>query len=117
LFGTAVLMISAPTLADFALRFSSFEYFWLVLMGLTCAVFISTDRPLKGLISLFLGLMIACVGLGNPAAFPRFTFGSVELMGGIGMIPLMIGMFAVSEIIRFVVDMEPELTIVDKPIG
>jgi TctA family transporter len=38
--------------------------------------------------------LIACVGLGNPAAFPRFTFGSVELMGGIGMIPLMIGMFA-----------------------
>src|SRR5690349_12381410 len=117
LFGTAVLMISAPTLADFALRFSSFEYFWLVLMGLTCAVFISSDRPLKGLISLFLGLMIACVGLGNPAAFPRFTFGNTELLGGIGMIPLMIGMFAVSEIIRFVVDMEPELEIIDKPIG
>jgi TctA family transporter len=86
-------------------------------MGLTCAVFISSDRPLKGLISLFLGLMIACVGLGNPAAYPRFTFGSTELMGGIGMIPLMIGMFAVSEIIRYVVDMEPELQIVDRPIG
>jgi len=117
LFGTAVLMVSAPTLADFALRFSSFEYFWLVLMGLTCAVFISSDRPLKGLISLFLGLMIACVGLGNPAAFPRFTFGNTELLGGIGMIPLMIGMFAVSEIIRFVVDMEPELEVIDQPIG
>jgi TctA family transporter len=117
LFGTAVLMISAPTLAEFALKFSSFEYFWLVLMGLTCAVFISSERPLKGLISLFLGLMIACVGLGNPAAFPRFTFGSTELLGGIGMIPLMIGMFAVSEIIRFVVNMEPELEIIDHPIG
>ena len=117
LFGTAVLMISAPTLAEFALKFSSFEYFWLVLMGLTCAVFISSDRPLKGLISLFIGLLIACVGLGNPAAFPRFTFGNIELMGGIGMIPLMIGMFAVSEIIRFVVNMEPELAIIDDPIG
>src|SRR6187402_1152613 len=108
LFGTAVLMLSAPTLAEFALNFSSFEYFWLVLMGLTCAVFISTDRPLKGLISLFIGLMIACVGLGNPAAFPRFTFGSTELLGGIGLIPVMIGMFAVSEIIRYVVNLEPE---------
>src|SRR6186997_1882613 len=57
LFGTAVLMVSAPALAEFALKFSSFEYFWLVLLGLTCAVFISTDRPLKGLISLFIGLM------------------------------------------------------------
>jgi putative tricarboxylic transport membrane protein len=117
LFGTAVLMVSAPTLAEFALKFSSFEYFWLVLMGLTCAVFISSDRPLKGLLSLFIGLLIACVGLGNPAAFPRFTFGSIDLLGGIGMIPLMIGMFAVSEIIRFVVNMEPELMVIDKPIG
>ena len=117
LFGTAVLMVSAPALAEFALKFSSFEYFWLVLMGLTCAVFISTDAPLKGLVTLFLGLLIACVGLNNPAAFPRFTFGSTELLGGIGLIPLMIGMFAVSEIIRFVVDTEGEALIVDKPIG
>src|SRR5690349_14749726 len=104
LFGTAVLMIAAPTLAEFALKFSSFEYFWLVLMGLTCAVFISTDQPLKGLITLFLGLLVASVGLGNPAAFPRFTFGNAELLGGVGLIPTMIGMFAVSEIMRYVVD-------------
>src|SRR6186997_1913649 len=81
LFGTAVLMVSAPTLAEFALNFSSFEYFWLVLLGLTCAVFITSDRPLKGFISLLLGLLVASVGLNNPAAIPRFTFGSVELLG------------------------------------
>src|SRR6266436_2607008 len=117
LFGTAVLMISAPTLADFALKFSSFEYFWLVLMGLTCAVFISSERPLKGFVTLLLGLLVACVGLNNPAAFPRFTFGNTELLGGIGMIPMMIGMFAISEIIRFAVDTHPPLRIVDQPIG
>src|SRR4030095_16542909 len=117
LFGTAVLMVAAPALAEFALGFSSFEYFWLVLLGLTCAVFISTDAPLKGLITLFLGLLIAGVGLNNPAAFPRFTFGSSELLGGIGLIPLMIGMFAVSEIIRFTVSTEGEGLIVDQPIG
>jgi TctA family transporter len=117
LFGTAVLMVAAPTLAEFALGFSSFEYFWLVLLGLTCAVFISTDAPLKGLMTLFLGLLVAGVGLNNPAAFPRFTFGSTELLGGIGLIPLMIGMFAVSEIIRFAVSTEAEGLIVDQPIG
>lgn len=117
LFGTAVLMIAAPTLAEFALKFSSFEYFWLVLMGLTCAVFISSDKPLKGLVTLFLGLLIACVGLGNPAAFARFTFGNAELLGGIGMVPLMIGAFAVSEIIRYVVDTAPQALIVDAKIG
>jgi TctA family transporter len=117
LFGTAVLMLSAPALAEVALKFSSFEYFWLVLLGLTCAVFISSDRPLKGFVALLLGLLIACVGLGNPAAFPRFTFGNTELLGGIGLIPLMIGMFAVSEIIRYAVDLSPELKIIDRPIG
>ncbi len=117
LFGTAVLMLSAPALAEFALKFSSFEYFWLVLLGLTCAVFMTSDRPLKGFVSLMLGLLVASVGLGNPAGFPRFTFGSIELLGGIGLIPMMIGMFAISEIIRFAVDMNPPLKIVDKPLG
>jgi TctA family transporter len=117
LFGTAVLMVAAPALAEFALQFSSFEYFWLVLMGLTCAVFISTERPLKGLVTLFLGLLVAGVGLNNPAAFPRFTFGNADLLGGIGLIPLMIGAFAVSEIIRYSVSLEGKALIVDRPIG
>src|SRR5882724_8388656 len=117
LFGTAVLIVSAPALAEFALKFSSFEYFWLVLLGLSCAIVITAERPLKGVVSLFLGLLIACVGLGNPAGFPRFTFGNIELLGGIGLIPLMIGMFAISEILRFAVDMDPPLKIVDRPIG
>jgi len=116
LFGTAVLIVSAPALAEFALKFSSFEYFWLVLLGLSCAIVITAERPLKGTVSLLLGLLVGCVGLGNPAGFPRFTFGSTELMGGIGLIPLMIGMFAVSEILRFAVDMDPPLKVVDQPI-
>ena len=116
LFGTAVLILSAPALAEVALKFSSFEYFWLVLLGLSCAVVITSESPLKGVVSRLIGLSVACVGLGNPAGFPRFTFGNVELMGGIGMIPLMIGMFAISEIIRFAVDTGPPLKIVDQPI-
>jgi TctA family transporter len=117
LFGTAVLIVSAPALADFALRFSSFEYFWLVLLGLSCAIVITAERPLKGMVALLLGLLVACVGLGNPAGYPRFTFGSTELTAGIGLIPMMIGMFAVSEIIRYAVDTSPQWRIVDSPIG
>ncbi len=117
LFGTVVLIVAAPALAEFATRFSSFEYFWLVLLGLTCAVFITSDRPLKGLITLFLGLLVACVGLGNPAGFPRFTFGNTEMMGGIGMIAMMIGMFAISEIIRYVVDNSPPAELVVEQVG
>ena len=117
LFGTLVLILAAPALAEFASRFSSFEYFWLVVLGLTCAVFITSDRPLKGLITLGLGMLVACVGLGNPAGFPRFTFGNTELMGGIGMISMMIGMFAISEIIRYVVDTAPEAELVVEQVG
>src|SRR5690349_147662 len=69
LFGTAVLVVAAPLLAEIALKFSSFEYFWLVLMGLLCAVFIALGDPLKGIVSLLGGLLVASVGLDNPAAF------------------------------------------------
>src|SRR5512134_4103815 len=76
LFGTAVLIVSAPALAEVALKFSSFEYFWLVTLGLLCAVFIAFANPLKGTVSLLVGLLVASVGLDNPAGFPRFTFGN-----------------------------------------
>jgi TctA family transporter len=69
-------------------------------------VFITSDAPLKGVITLFLGLLIGCVGLENPAAHPRFTFGSTDLLGGVSLIPAMIGMFAISEILRFTVTTE-----------
>ncbi|OYW34667.1 MAG: C4-dicarboxylate ABC transporter permease [Rhizobiales bacterium 12-66-7] len=100
LFGTAVLIVSAPLLAEVALGFSSFEYFWLALLGLTCAIFIGSGSPVKGLISLFLGLFVACIGLDNPAGIPRFTMGNTDLMSGVDFIPAMIGLFAVSEVIR-----------------
>ena len=100
LFGTVVLVTAAPALAEVALRFSSFEYFWLVCLGLSCAVFISAGSPVKGLASLLIGLFIGTIGLDNPAGQPRFTFGSVELMGGVSFIPAMIGLFAVSEVLR-----------------
>jgi len=102
LFGTAVLIAAAPSLAEIALKFSSFEYFWLVVLGLASAVFLAIGNPLKGVVSLLFGLLVASEGLDNPAGFPRFTFGSAELAGGLTLIPIMIGMFAVSEILRSV---------------
>src|SRR6186713_345344 len=63
IFGTIVLVTSAPLLAEVAIQFSSFEYFWLVCLGLTCAVFIAQSAPVKGMIALFLGLFTASIGL------------------------------------------------------
>ena len=103
LFGTFVLIVAAPALAEVALRFSSFEYFWLALLGLTCAVFVGTSSQVRGLLSLFLGLFVSTIGLDNPAGVPRFTFGNTELTGGVNFIAAMIGLFAVSEVFRFVI--------------
>lgn len=117
IFGVVVLIVAAPALAEIALKFSSFEYFWLVMLGFTCAVFIAGTDPLKGVIALLLGLLISCVGLENPAGAPRWTFGNSELMGGIPLIPLMIGMFAVSEVLRFAAATERPEMAVDRPFG
>ena len=117
IFGVLVLIVAAPALAEVALKFSSFEYFWLVMLGFTCAIFIAGPDPLKGVVSLLLGLLIATVGLDNPAGAPRYTFGSAELTGGISLIPLMIGMFAISEVLRFASGVDKPLMAIDRPFG
>ncbi len=100
-FGTLALMLAAPALAEFATGFSSFEYFWMVMLGLTCATVVGGSDMTKGLISLLIGLGIATIGINNPAGALRFTFGSINLTGGVDFISAMIGLFAVSEILRY----------------
>jgi TctA family transporter len=117
LFGTMVLIFFSPSLAEFALKFSSFEYFWLMILGLSGAIFIGNSSLLKASISLLLGLLVSCVGLENPAAYPRFTMGIPELMSGIELIPMMVGMFAMSELLRYVTDMEPPAVVLTEKIG
>jgi putative tricarboxylic transport membrane protein len=68
--GTVSLVLLAPALAELALQFSSFEYFWLGLMGLMCATLVARGSPVKALASMCVGLLIACVGMENPAGTP-----------------------------------------------
>jgi len=103
LFGTAVMMVASPAIADFALGFGSVEFFWIVMLGLGGAVFIGSSTPLKACIALLIGLMLAMVGMNNPAGQPRFTFGSTEMLGGVSLIPMMVGMFACSEVMRHMI--------------
>ena len=100
--GTVVLVTAAPLLAEFALNFSSFEYFWLVCLGLTCGIFIARGSQTKAIVSLLIGMAAATIGMENPSAYPRLSFGSVDLQGGIDMIPAMIGLFDIAEILRMV---------------
>ncbi len=117
LFGVAILIVCAPLLAELAINFSSFEYFWLAALGLTCAIFIATEDPLKGFVSLFLGLAIGCIGIDPAAGFQRFTFGSVELLQGISFIPAMIGMFAISELLRGAVTVDQAGLVLTQQVG
>jgi TctA family transporter len=117
LIGVAILIVATPVLAEIAISFSSYEYFWLCLLGLSCAIFIATNDPLKGLVSLLLGLAINTIGIDPAAGYPRFTFGSVELLQGISFIPAMIGMFAISEILRGVVAVDASAVPLQQKIG
>ncbi|MBF8642714.1 MULTISPECIES: tripartite tricarboxylate transporter permease [Pseudomonas] len=98
--GTIVLILVAPSLAEFALNFSSFEYFWLAVLGLSSAVFISQGSPVKGFLSLMVGLLLGTVGLDMVTGTPRFTFDIPDLMAGINFIPVMIGFFALNEVMK-----------------
>jgi TctA family transporter len=100
LFGAVVLMLAAPLLAELALQFTSFEYFWLAALGLSATVMIASTAPLKAGLALLTGLLFSTVGVDITLGYPRFTFGSTELLNGINFIPAMIGLFGVSEVLR-----------------
>ncbi len=96
-FTALCLAFFAPILAKFALRFSAPEYFALAVFGLSVTITLSGRSPVKGVISGLLGLLIAMIGLDPMGGFPRFTFGLAQLTGGISFVPMLIGLFALSE--------------------
>ena len=105
--GTFALMALAPTLAELALSFSTYEYFWLAFLGLLCATLVAGSSPVKAIAAMLIGLLVACIGIDNPAGTPRFTFGVTDLLGGIEVIPALVGVFAVSEVMRAMLTPEP----------
>jgi putative tricarboxylic transport membrane protein len=106
LMGAVILMTSAPLLAEIALKFTTFEYFWLAAMGLSATVMVSRGSQIKGALSMIMGLFFSTVGVDITLGYPRFTFGVVELLNGVNFIPAMIGLFGVSEVIRSVMQGE-----------
>ena len=94
---TVLLIGFAPVLASFALKFSAPEYFALALFGLTIISTISGGDIMKGLLAGTIGLLISVVGLDPITSVPRFTFGVQDLYNGISIIPVLIGLFALSE--------------------
>jgi len=95
-----VLILLAPELASIALRFGPAETACFALLGLTTMGALSGRSPFKGWMMGFLGLFIATIGLDPVTGVQRFTFGSVYLDGGIALIPLLVGLFSISEVMR-----------------
>ena len=101
LIGVIALAVLAPPLTKIALMFTSPEYFMLALFGvLICGSIVSMDIPLKGWIGGLLGLLIACIGMDKLMGASRFDFGITQLMGGVSLIPAMIGFYAIPEVIK-----------------
>ena len=117
LVGVIFLIGAAPLLAEAALNFSSFEYFWLACLGLSCATLITSSGRTRAVLAMLIGLGIGCVGMDPVAGYPRFTFGSVDLMSGISFIPTMIGAFAVSELLRGALSQNDTGALVQEKVG
>lgn len=116
LLGTVLLIVAARPLAAMATQFTSFEYFWLYVLGLCCAIAVSDRGQARSLFALTLGLLCSTVGLAPDFSVPRLTFGLDELINGISFIPAMIGLFGISEVLRVAITLpqsEPEVTATD----
>jgi putative tricarboxylic transport membrane protein len=100
LVGIFFLAIIAPILSEAALKFGSYEFFWLALFGVIISgQMTGSDTPLKGYIAGILGLLVAMVGMETLHAYQRFTFGIPALGGGVDLIPAMVGAFGLAEIL------------------
>jgi len=97
--GVVGLMLLAPTLAEFALRFGPPEYTALLLMGLFILAYMSGGSMLKTLAMAAFGLMLGMIGIDVMSGYTRFSFGVVELGDGVGIVPVAVGLFGVSEIL------------------
>ncbi len=98
-FSDIALIVAALPLAALALKFGPAEFFALLVMGLTILSSVTGRSVVKGLLSAVMGLAIGLVGFDAVSGAERFHFGIPNLEGGVGLVPLLIGLFAVSEIL------------------
>jgi putative tricarboxylic transport membrane protein len=101
LIGTFCLATLTPFLSKISLEFSSVEYFLLAVLGvIVCGSLSAQDLAVKGWMMGFLGLLVSTIGQDEIHAYPRYAYGSAQLMAGIAFIPVMIGMFGIPEIVQ-----------------
>lgn len=113
-FSVIVLMFAAPAIASVALKFSAEEYVGITLIGLSIIAIISPGSTVKGLMSGVIGLIIGIVGMDPITGYPRFIMGRAELLEGIDSIPVMIGMYGLSEMLVQISSSEYKVTVKQK---
>ncbi|MEX0741517.1 MAG: tripartite tricarboxylate transporter permease, partial [Phycisphaeraceae bacterium] len=106
LIGAVVLILLIPVVRSVILSVSFPEYTMLIVMGLAAIALASRGSMIKGLVSGSVGLSLSFVGFSPMGGELRYVFGQQALVGGIGVIAVLIGLFAVSEVIRLLVDNE-----------
>ena len=98
MFGALILSFVGPYIAMYALKLSSYDYFAIILFALTTVSALSEGSIVKGLLSCLLGIALAFVGTDKLSSFYRYTFGVNKLANGFNLVPVLIGLFAVSQI-------------------
>lgn len=101
LFSFLILIFVAPSLAAITLKFSAVEYFGVCIFALSMIVVLAGNDMVKGLLSGCLGLVLSLVGMAPIDGFKRFTFGIRELSSGFDILPVLIGVFAVAEVLDY----------------
>lgn len=99
--GIGLLMVLAPVLCDFALKFQAYEYCALAVFSLSMVIALTGHDMPKGLMSAVIGALLATVGLAPIDSRPRFTFGMYQLNNGFALVVLLIGLFAIAEVMSY----------------
>jgi putative tricarboxylic transport membrane protein len=102
IFGIILLLLFAPPLAAFSLKFGPAESFWVAIFGITIIASLSDKSIVKGLIGGSIGLVLSTVGISTISGTERFTFGAIGLIGGISLVAALIGMFALSQCLSYI---------------
>lgn len=108
-----LLMAIAPQLAKIALKFGAWEYFAMGLMGLSVVVSLCADDKIKGFLSAIVGLVLAMVGMDAVSGIPRFTFGFWQLNGGLDTLDVLMGLFAMTEVLQQLKTIDRKFAIMD----
>src|SRR5688500_14296424 len=96
--GVVVMTFCAPLIAAIAIRFGPPENFGLMVLGLVCTLFMISGSALKGVLLMALAFVVAAVGIDVVNGKERFTFGSINLSGGIDLLAVVIGLFGLTEV-------------------